>query len=58
MKKDKKHGFDYYLEKEVIENYRKKPVELRLKWLYMANVLRRSYPGKIIEIQNRFRRGQ
>ncbi len=58
MKKSKAKGFDYYLSKEAIEEYRKKPVELRLKWLYMGNLLRKSYSKDVIKIQDKFREGK
>lgn len=47
MKKTKASGFDYYLSKAVIKAYRQKPLELRLQWLYMGNMLRMAYPEKI-----------
>lgn len=58
MRKSKTKGFDYYLSKEAIEEYRKKPVELRLKWLYMGNLLRKSYSKSIVKIQDKFREGE
>lgn len=51
-------GFDYYLSKEVIDEYQKTPLDLRLKWLYMGNLLRMGYSKKIIDIQDRFREGK
>lgn len=53
-----KKGFDYFLAKETIEEYSKTPLELRLQWLYMGNLLRMGYDKKIIEIQDRFREGK
>ncbi|PIQ44766.1 MAG: hypothetical protein COW04_11220 [Deltaproteobacteria bacterium CG12_big_fil_rev_8_21_14_0_65_43_10] len=58
MKRSKAKGFDYYLSKEAIERYREKPIELRLKWLYMGNLLRKEYSKKVIELQDRFREGK
>ncbi|MEW6162680.1 MAG: hypothetical protein AB1606_05155 [Nitrospirota bacterium] len=58
MKKSKRQGFNYYLSKEAIERYREKPVELRLKWLYMGNLLRKGYSKSVIKIQNRLREGK
>lgn len=58
MRKSKTHGFDYYLSKEAIERYREKPLELRLKWLYMGNLLRKSYSKDVIKIQDKFREGK
>lgn len=55
---NKKKGFDYYLSKEVIDEYRKTPLDLRLKWLYAGNVLRMGYDKKTIDIQDRLREGK
>lgn len=55
--KSKNKGFDYYLTKEAIAEYRKKPLELRLKWLYQGNLLRMKYPKHIINLQDKFRQG-
>lgn len=57
-KKKKKKGFEYYLSEEVIAGYRTMPLELRLQWLYMGNLLRLGYDKKTIEIQDRFREGK
>ena len=53
--KNKTKGFDYYLSKETIRNYQEKPVELRLKWLFMGNLLRMEYSKNIVKIQDKFR---
>ena len=37
-------GFRYALTDEVIRNYQAKPIELRLRWLYMGNLLRMHLP--------------
>ncbi len=58
MKKRKTKGFDYYLSKELINSYREKPPGLRLKWLYMGNLLRKGYDEKIVSVQNKFREGR
>jgi hypothetical protein len=50
-------GFDYHVSDEQIAEYRKKPPELRLAWLYQAAVLRMHYPRDVLERQERFRRG-
>lgn len=51
-------GFDYFLAKETIEEYRKTPLELRLQWLYMGNQLRMGYDKQTIDRQERFREGK
>ncbi len=58
MAKSKTRGFRYYLSDEMIERYQKKPVALRLQWLYMANVLRTGYSKRIVRIQDSFRKGR
>ena len=57
MSKNKHKGFDYYLTKDAIVEYQKKPIELRLKWLYQGNLLRMKYPKHIIKLQEKFRQG-
>lgn len=58
MKRDKSHGFDYYLTKEAVKEYKGKPIELRLQWLYWGNLLRKEYPEAIIKLHNKFREGK
>ena len=58
MAKSKSRGFRYYLSNEILERYQKKPIALRLQWLYMANVLRMGYSKRTIEMQDRFRAGK
>lgn len=53
----KNKGFDYYLTKEAITEYQKKPIQMRLKWLYQGNLLRMKYPKRIIKLQDKFRQG-
>ncbi len=55
--KENKKGFDYYLSKKIIKEYQRKPIELRLKWLYQGNLLRKALPKKIVRIQGKFRQG-
>ena len=55
---ENKKGFSYYVSKEQIEEYRKWPMERRLKWLYFGNKLRKSLPPRIIQIQEAFRQGK
>jgi len=51
-------GFSYTLSEETLRDYRKKPLELRLRWLYMGNLLRMSCSRRIRKIQDRFRQGR
>ena len=51
-----RRGFDYFLTVEQIRRYRRKPVELRLEWLYQGNLLRMHLPEHIKKRQDRFRR--
>ncbi|OGW37802.1 MAG: hypothetical protein A2010_12230 [Nitrospirae bacterium GWD2_57_9] len=55
MSKSSKKGFDYFLTRQILEEYGKTPLELRLQWLYMGNLLRMGYDRKIVEIQDKFR---
>jgi len=55
---EQKKGFTYTVSKEQLEDYRTWPIERRLKWLYLANKMRRSLPRKTIEIQELFRGGK
>ena len=48
-------GFDYYLDENIVEDYQKKPLRLRLKWLYQANKLRKYYSKDIIKKQEKLR---
>ena len=54
----KSTGFGYYLTIKKIREYQKMPLDKRLLWLYQANLLRKSYPKKIIELQDKFREGK
>ncbi len=58
MAKSKSMGFRYFLSDEMLDRYQRKPVALRLQWLYMANVLRMGYSKRIIDIQDKFREGK
>jgi len=55
---EEKKGFSYNLTKEQIDEYLSWPVERRLKWLFIANKMRRYLPKKTIEIQEAFRQGK
>lgn len=55
---EEKKGFSYILTEEQIEEYRSWSVERRLKWLFIANKLRRFLPEKTIGIQEAFRQGK
>jgi hypothetical protein len=55
---EEKKGFSYYLTKEQITEYSSWTVERRLKWLFIANKMRRYLPKKTIEIQEAFRQGK
>ncbi len=58
MARSKAGGFRYYLTDEALLQYRKKPMVLRLQWLYMANVLRKGCDKRTIKIQDGFRQGR
>lgn len=54
----KEKGYIYHIEEDVLKEYQKKPLHLRLQWLYMGNCLRKGYSQKIKNIQDRFRKGE
>jgi hypothetical protein len=56
MRKNK--GFGYYLTPGKIREYRRMPVEMRLAWLFQASLLRKAYPKKVRDIQDKFREGK
>ena len=56
--KNKSCGFDYYISLKKIRQYQNTPIEKKLAWLYQGNLLRKSYPKKIIELQDKFREGK
>lgn len=51
-------GFNYYLEKDILKDYQNKPLELRLKWLFMGNKLRKYSSKKTIKNQEKFRKAR
>ncbi len=53
-----KKGFVYTVSREQLDEYRRWPIERRLKWLYFANKMRKSLPRRTIEIQELFRAGK
>jgi hypothetical protein len=57
MTKQKK-GFTYIVSREQMDEYRKWPLDRRLKWLFQANKMRRLLPKKTIEIQEAFRQAK
>jgi hypothetical protein len=48
-------GFNYYLDKDILKDYKKMPLAERLKWLYSANEFRKHYPKEIIRRQEKLR---
>lgn len=55
---EEKKGFSYFLSKEQLEEYSRWSIERRLKWLLIANKMRKYLPKKTIEIQEAFRQGK
>ncbi len=55
---EQKRGFTYSVSLEQIDEYRKWPLDRRLKWLFYANKMRKLFPRKTIEIQEEFRQGK
>jgi hypothetical protein len=58
MKEVQNRGFTYTVSKEQIDEYRKWPLDRRLKWLFYVNKMRKLLPKKTIEIQEAFRQGK
>jgi hypothetical protein len=55
---DRRKGFSYSLSWNQIVEYRSWPIERRLKWLFLANKMRKSLPKETIKIQDAFRQGK
>ena len=55
---EKRKGFTYIVGREKIAEYRAWSVDRRLKWLFLANKMRKSLPQKIIKLQEAFRQGK
>jgi hypothetical protein len=51
-------GFTYVVREEQIEEYRSWRMDRRLKWLFLANKMRKSLPQKTLETQEAFRQGK
>ena len=58
MKQGQNKGFTYTVSREQMDEYRKWPLDRRLKWLYYVNKMRKFLPRKTIEIQEEFRQGK
>ena len=58
MKEAENKGFTYPVSREQIDDYRKWPIDRRLKWLFYVNKVRKLLPKKTIEIQEAFRQGR
>jgi hypothetical protein len=58
MMTEQKKGFTYIVGREQMDEYRKWPLDRRLKWLFQANKMRRLLPKKTIEIQEAFRQAK
>ena len=53
-----KKGFSYTVSREQIDEYRKWPLDRRLKWLLLGNKMRKCLPPKTIDLQEAFRQGK
>jgi hypothetical protein len=58
MMTEQKKGYTYTVSQEQIDEYRKWPLDRRLKWLFQANKMRKFLPKKTIEIQEAFRQAK
>lgn len=55
---EQKKGFTYRVSQEQMDEYRKWPLDRRLKWLFHANKMRKFLLQKTIEIQEAFHQGK
>jgi hypothetical protein len=53
----KRKGFSYTVNENQIAEYRRWPVERRLKWLFEGNKIRRYLPQKTLKLHEEFRKG-
>lgn len=58
MKDHVKGKFSYALTDEQIRHYKEMPIEKRLEWLYLGNLLRKAFSEKIFDVQDKFRKGK
>jgi len=55
---EQRKEFIYTVSQEQMDEYRKWPLDRRLKWLFQANKVRKLLPQKTIEIQEAFRQAK
>ncbi len=55
--KKAKGGFSYSISRDKLKSFQAMSLEKRLTWLYQGNLLRKYYPKKTIEIQEKLRKG-
>lgn len=55
MKNQEKQGFSYYLTDEQIKRYQKMPIEKRLEWLYLGNLLRKAFSEQLFDVWDKLR---
>ncbi len=55
---NKKIGYAYFVNDELLKDYESKSAKLKLEWLYQLNKFRKTYPKNIIKIQEKFRKGK
>jgi hypothetical protein len=51
-------GFDYNVSLNQIRRYQRLPIAKKLAWLFLGNKLRKSYPQRIVDLQDKFREGK
>jgi hypothetical protein len=51
-------GFAYTVDKKQVDDYRKWPMERRVRWLLLGNRLRKSLPQKTKDLHDAFRQGK
>ncbi len=58
MKDHSEHNSSYDLTEEQIKRYKDMPIEKRLEWLYLGNLLRKSFSEKIFDVHDKSREGK
>ncbi|OGW55405.1 MAG: hypothetical protein A2Z46_01930 [Nitrospirae bacterium RBG_19FT_COMBO_55_12] len=54
MRDQETHGFSYYLTDEQIKHYQEMPIEKRLEWLYLGNLLRKAFSERLFGAWGKF----
>ncbi len=58
MKDHVERKVQYYLTDEQIKRYKAMPIEKRLEWLYLGNLLRKAFSEKMFNVQDKSSEGK